>query len=370
MVAHHATKEGLYSRIAQCCQVHWSNQWLTLGDSVNDTQYRLANFNKMLSSPVLEFASTVNQSIERLLAADTARISEIFKHTDFQSKIWQEQQQTIDRMAVSLRQHDLVWHSHFVDVSRFAILSQTALSRIPWEQLGNALGIQDITRNRLQSVFVDFSRSFSGLFASLENQPSIIVSLPPVISKLPAVEFYNGVTVVDAITVSVGEDAELRDERQQATEETRRGTGDRLEILLAELNPELITPLQGARQALNSANPDHVRHFATSLRELFTHVLHALAPDDKVKAWSDSPDHYDKGRPTRRARLLYICRGLDHGPFSTFIEKDVDAAVAFVQLFQQGTHEVTSEYTDFQLRIMLVRMESTLKFLLEIWRAS
>ena len=34
MVAHHATKEGLYSRIAQSCQVHWSNQWLTLGDSV------------------------------------------------------------------------------------------------------------------------------------------------------------------------------------------------------------------------------------------------------------------------------------------------------------------------------------------------
>lgn len=35
MAAHHATKEGLYSRIAQSCQVHWSNQWLTLGDSVS-----------------------------------------------------------------------------------------------------------------------------------------------------------------------------------------------------------------------------------------------------------------------------------------------------------------------------------------------
>ena len=34
MVSHQATKEGLYSRIAQSCQVHWSNQWLTLWDSV------------------------------------------------------------------------------------------------------------------------------------------------------------------------------------------------------------------------------------------------------------------------------------------------------------------------------------------------
>jgi len=34
MVSHQATKEGLYSRIAQSCQVHWSNQWLTPEDSV------------------------------------------------------------------------------------------------------------------------------------------------------------------------------------------------------------------------------------------------------------------------------------------------------------------------------------------------
>lgn len=34
MVSHQATKEGLYSRIAQSCQVHWSNQWLILSNSV------------------------------------------------------------------------------------------------------------------------------------------------------------------------------------------------------------------------------------------------------------------------------------------------------------------------------------------------
>jgi hypothetical protein len=334
-----------------------------------ETQRRLVDFNKILFSPAFELATAVNQSIERLLVTDTARINEILKQSAFQSQIWREQQQALVSITESLHQYCVVWHSHFVDISKFAILSQTALSRISWEQIGNALDILDVTRNSLRNVFLDFSQSYSVLFTSLERQPSIIVSLPPVISKLSAVEFFNGVTVLDKITIST-EDNEFEEERQQATEEIRRETADRLEVLLTELNAELITPLQGARQSLNSTNPDHVRHFAISLRELFTHVLHTLAPDDKVKRWSIAPEYYHKGRPTRRARLLYICRVLNHEPFSTFIEKDVDAAVEFLQLFQQGAHDVSTKYTDLQLRIMLLRMESILRYILEIGLAS
>lgn len=336
-----------------------------------ETQHRLVDLNTILSSPVLELATTVNQSIERLLAVDTVHIDEMLKQSAFQSQIWIEQQQALDRIVEGLRLYDMVWRSHFIDISKFAILSQTALSQISWDQLGNALEIRDFTRTKLQRAFLNFSQSYSRLFDLLDKQPSIIVSLPPVIFKLPAVEFFNGVIVVDKITIRKEEDTEFEEERQQATEGTRKETADRLEILLTELNAELLIPLHGARESLTSANPDRIRHFTISLRELFTQVLHTLASDDKVKGWSNLPAHYDdKGRPTRKARLLYICRVLNHAPFSTFIEKDVDAVVAFLQLFQQGTHEVTSKYTDFQLRIMLVWMESALRFILEIWNAS
>ena len=334
-----------------------------------DAQNRLFDFNKILSSPAFELSTMVNQSLERLLAKDSAHISEMLTQSAFQSQIWRDQQDILGRIAESLPQYDLVWRSHFLDISKFAILSQTVLSQISWGQIGNALDIENITRNSLRSVFRDFSQSYSTLFDSWEKQPSTVVALPPVISKLPAVEFYNGVMVVHKITVGE-EDAEFERESQQVAEETRRETEDRLETLLAELNPDLLIPLQGARQSLSSENLDRARHFATSLRELFTHVLHTLAPDDKVKEWNKDPNHYDTGKPTRRARLLYICRELNHGPFSTFVKKDVDADIAFLDLFQQGTHEVTSKYTDVQLKAMLVRMESTLRFMLEIWRAS
>ena len=335
-----------------------------------DTQRRLISHEKLLSFPAFELASTVNQSIERLLTVNTTRISEMLKQTAFQSDIWIEQRQVVERMTESLRLHNLVWRSHFVDISKYAILSQISLSQIPWEQIGDVLDIQTNVRNSIQSVFLEFSQSYSRLYNLLERKPSIVVSLPPVISKLPAVEFFNSVTIVDAITARTEADAEFEEERQHATEDTRIETADRLEALLTELNAELITPLQGARQSLDSANPDRVRHFATSLRELFTHVLHTLAPDDEIRGWSNAPEHYDRGRPTRRTRLLYICRNLNHDPFSSFIERDISTVVAFLQLFQRGTHETVSHYTDFQLKLMLLRMESTLRFLLEIWRAN
>jgi Predicted pPIWI-associating nuclease len=165
-------------------------------------------------------------------------------------------------------------------------------------------------------------------------------------------------------------DAELEEERQETTKGVRRETEDRLNYLLAELNQELLTLLKGAQQTLESENPDRVRHFSASLRELFTNILHLLAPDDEVKGWSTEPTYYERGRPTRKARLFYICRLLNHDPFSTFVEKDIDTMLVFLQLFQQGTHEAASKYSDYQLRIMLTKMESTLRFLLEISRAN
>lgn len=135
-----------------------------------------------------------------------------------------------------------------------------------------------------------------------------------------------------------------------------------------EFNSELIIPLNGARKSLRSNNPDRIRHFAISLRELFTRVLHSLAPDEKVGEWSQDPNHYHKGRPTRRARLLFACREINQDPFSNFIEKDIDAVIAFLKLFQKGTHEAKSNFTDAQLTALQNRAESTLRFLLEIWK--
>ncbi len=333
-----------------------------------DAQIRSLELNKVFQSPALELANTVNLSIGRLFeATDVIRVNELLKQVALPPRIWEEQLQAIAKVVGEFPRYDLALQSHLAEISKLSVLSQATVSRLVWENIGNALDVQSPIRSVLQNSFLDFTQSYSKLFDSWEKQPSFVLLLPPIVSKFPAIEFYNGVDVVDSITIRHHEDIEFQEEKRWIEEEVRKETEDRLEALLVRLNAELIVLLRGARQSLDSANPDHARHFATSLRELFTHVLHTLAPDDKIRAWSTAPEHYGKGRPTRRARLLYICRTLNHEPFSTFIEKDIDAGLEFLQLFQRGTHEVVPKYADIQLRIMLVRMESLLRFMLEIW---
>ena len=337
-----------------------------------DEQIKYLDLHKAFQSPALELANTVNVSIARLLAETSIpAINDLLKQIAFPSDAWRERLRALDEAAAAFAHHHLALQSHLADIARYSVLSQASLSRLPWDEIGNALDVQAPIRRVLQDTFVDFTQTYSRLFGSFQEDPTIVALLPPIASKLSAVEYFVGVEVVDAITIKPTEDIDFLKEKQEATEEVRGETGDRLETLLGKLNRDLITPLYGARQSLDSSNPDRVRHFAVSLRELFTHVLHTLAPDGKVKAWSDAPDYYDdKYKPTRRARLLYICQTLNQEPFSRFLEKDIDALLEFLQLFQRGTHEVAPKYNETQLRVMLARMESALRLLLEIWITS
>ena len=86
-----------------------------------------------------------------------------------------------------------------------------------------------------------------------------------------------------------------------------------------------------------SRNPDRARHVTTSVRELFSQVLHGLAPDEEVRAWSSNEQHFQNRRPTRRARLLYICRHINSDPLTRFVEDDVQAALSFVEALNADT---------------------------------
>jgi hypothetical protein len=324
-----------------------------------------------IPNAVVEMAAKVNQSLAHLFATKKLALDEIYEQVTFQSQLWRDRLNAIDRITENIQSSDLVWRSHFIEISKYSILSQAALSKIAWDKIGDALEIKDSTRSRLQRFLLNFSKSYADLFASLDKNPSVVTSLPPIVTKLPAMEFFNGVSLTSVITIVTDVDVKFEEERQKVTEEANKDTADRLEILLEKLNPSFNTLLIGARHSLMSTNPDRVRHFAVSLRELFDHVLHALAPDDKIKRWESIPEYFDEsGKPTRKARLLYICRELNEESFGPFVKKDVEALLEFLKLFQQGTHQVSSRFKDLQLNSMLIRMESTLRYLLEIWNAS
>ena len=88
--------------------------------------------------------------------------------------------------------------------------------------------------------------------------------------------------------------------------------------LLKQVDPRLVQPYNGARDALHGNNPDKARQCMSSLRELWNNLLRILAPDGLVLSWipviANRKNLLDKGKPTRRTRVLYICRGPDNAP--------------------------------------------------------
>ncbi|WCA62367.1 hypothetical protein G6M16_024295 (plasmid) [Agrobacterium tumefaciens] len=56
-------------------------------------------------------------------------------------------------------------------------------------------------------------------------------------------------------------------------------------------------------------NPLRLSQFASGFRELYGHSLHAMAPDDQIRASSWFQPETQDGRPTRRQRVRYLIQG-------------------------------------------------------------
>lgn len=204
-----------------------------------------------------------------------------------------------------------------------------------------------------------FVHSFS------ENQFDI-TDFPPFVSGLPPVEILISSDLIAMI--SRIEDDVYVEEADNVGNEIREDIERSLEELLVDVNPEIKRLWLGAKEALSSTNPDRKRHVVVSLREMITHILHGIAPDAEVKKWTTNPSHYNEGRPTRKARLLFACRDINHGPFKDFVNQDVESHIKFISLFQRGTHEININFTDQQIRMLIVRSEALARFLLVNWK--
>lgn len=123
--------------------------------------------------------------------------------------------------------------------------------------------------------------------------------------------------------------------------------------------------LEGAKQAASSDNPEKVRHTVTSLRELSTHILHDLSPDENVKKWSNKKDDFHDDRPTRKCRLAYIFRNLEQSKVSSLINNEIKFIVDFFNFFNRGTHELIPKLDFNELDYLICKLESTLLLLLK-----
>lgn len=231
------------------------------------------------------------------------------------------------------------------------------------------------TFRSLQETFFDnrlfkIEKSFSELidrYSDLYSISDTAIQLPEIPSELiifPPVEMFNASRLVHGLRPT----SEDEDDDDSQTKPLQLDQSDNFEVFLAQVNPDFVAPWKGAKQSLVSNNADRPRHTITSLRELFTHLLHHLAPDAEVKKWTNDPKYFYNNKPTRRARLDYICRSINIQPFGAFIDKDMKVQNEFIDLYQKGTHELVSKMGTTELKIFLIKTENFIRFLVEVWR--
>jgi hypothetical protein len=250
-----------------------------------------------------------------------------------------------------------------IDTTRMlsaSLAAQTKLANFDKLQLGRLAGLDAAFSRAVSTNLGNLTRSYQSLMNVAATQDSLASRLPLITTYAP-IEYYREVEVVETITVDDESDVE-----DEAIDNAIADTLPSVDGLLQDFDERLVALLHGARQSLRDDNPDRARHVTTSVRELFTQVLHALAPDNDIRGWTSSDDHFHNNRPTRRARLLYICRHIDCDPLSRFVQDDVKAALSFVDSLNSGTHVVESRLSTIQLASIVSRMESLLVFLLQI----
>lgn len=252
--------------------------------------------------------------------------------------------------------------SSIAKMAELSVFAEKSLVSFPWDNLGSKINITDPTKDLISSNFLGVSKHYSSLLKSFEENPISFTKISPALTKSASIEYFTGANLLEAISV----DEEQITEEEIIKNEILLENESSLTSYLPRLDTGLTKMWHGANAALSSSNPDKVRHFSASIRELFTHVIHILAPDEQIKKWSNDSFLYDKGKPTRKARLLFIYRNISNDRFTKFVEKDVSATVEFLRLFQEGTHAITASFSEHQLIALKAKAESTLRFLLEI----
>ena len=253
------------------------------------------------------------------------------------------------------------------DTSLRLAATERLMAGIDFEAIRSRFQIEMPVISGLESSIAHVAASYGSLAESL-REISDITRLPAFVLPGATREIYTTSFALETLRPSDERDGEDAETEIQFVAEAELETSGCI-ALLQQVDPGLARPYIGARDALYGNNADRARHILSSLRELWNHLLRRLAPDDLVAAWipgvSNQKDLLHEGKPTRRARVLYVCRELNNDPLTDFLIHDTRALVKLIELFGR-IHELETELTDEQLRAILLRTNSWLMYILQI----
>ena len=240
----------------------------------------------------------------------------------------------------------------------YARLLDAARISIAGTDVGNALISSRIAS--LQPGVLEISSALKSTWDSIRVDNAFLSATSIPLLRAPAVELYTATQASAAFSLPEGDLPDPDDEMEGILDEA----GDALESRLAALHQDLVSVYRGGIEALENGGTDWQRHAMVSFRELSTHALHFLAPDDKIFQNAKGGDLHN-GRPTRRARLNFIFAEVAGPAIADFFDKDMKAAVELFELLNTGTHKLEQSATPDQVHYIRGRVVGLLSSMLD-----
>lgn len=316
-----------------------------------------------LASSRLAEMVRANQHLQDLIAQSTVstRIIQDIRQTH---QTWLDRLKPVEDRISGLQ---AAVKSLLSDVTYRLTVTESLFARIDLESLRQAVELPEMGSLRVESVIGDVMlpyRKFSDTIRTLSD----VTHLPTFVLPGATRELFTTGHALETIYLPNKSDTKREQLEDELVADTEQETSNCLTLLEA-IHPDLTRPYIGAHEAMRDRNVDRARHVLSSLRELWNHLLHCLAPDEHVQAWlhMHRKELLHNGSPTRRARILYVCRHFNHEPLTDFIDKDTCALLEMVDLFNR-VHQLKLGLTDEQLRALLLRTDSWVTYLLRISR--
>jgi hypothetical protein len=318
-----------------------------------------------LTSSHLAEIVQANQRWQDLIdqATVSSRVVEDIKRTH---QTWLE---GIKPMQDSITQLQAAAKLSLGDMAYRMTVSERLFAGIDLDAIQQAVALPEPAFLKFQNVINDVTSTYEKLAASIRVLPDVTY-LPAFALPGATREVFITGYALDAIRIPEEPEDEEDTSVVQLIAEVEHETSGCIG-LLQTVDPALARPYIGAHDALRGRNADRARHILSSLREFWNHLLRRLAPDKHVLSWvsTEDKDLLHEGRPTRRARVLYVCRSLNHEPLTDFVVQDTRALVKLVEFFNR-VHELDPELTDEQLRALLLRTDSWVTYILQIWKGT
>lgn len=307
---------------------------------------------------------------ETLLPALPHTLPDIFKAAKDMEKTLRWQADIIKPISDSISRFPAIVNPYVFDDIPFRLtFAKRFLASTNFEALKCITALRESDFYKVQNTFRNLTLTYDRLtdsILSLPEQPYLPECVLPGATR----EIVTNCYALDEICITDESEKELDVSKNQLIAELKEETTGCIVKLIGEVDPTLLRMYIGAQDALESKSVDRTRHLFISLRELFSHLLRRLAPDEEVRIWISRNDKKDtvedRELPTRRDRILYICQGLDDGPLGDFIDCDAEVFLKLMDIFQR-VHKTDLELTDRQLRVLALKADSFLTYILRIY---